>query len=138
MFYEFTSTNTIANVIILNTQDVKEIVITFQLRKIVIPFVEIIKVSDFMLSVRTKKILSVLVLDFNMKKKKNIFSSVHANRMKQGELKANLSALMKNFKVSLSSVLSYHIPIQEQHRRKAKRAQFDDTSGILKNISSHV
>nr|XP_050869660.1 spondin-1 isoform X3 [Vespula vulgaris] len=49
----------------------------------------------------------------------------------QRELKANLSALMKNFKVSLSSVLSYHIPIQEQHRRKAKRAQFDDTSESL-------
>lgn len=80
--------------------------------------------------------VSVLGLDSNVRK--NIISSVHANRTKQGELKANLSALMKNFKVSLSSVLSYHIPIQEQHRRKAKRAQFGDTSGILKNISSHV
>ncbi|XP_035717561.1 spondin-1-like isoform X3 [Vespa mandarinia] len=49
----------------------------------------------------------------------------------QRELKANLSALMKNFKVSLSSVLSYHIPIQEQHRRKTKRAQFGDTSELL-------
>ncbi|XP_015180152.1 PREDICTED: spondin-1-like isoform X3 [Polistes dominula] len=49
----------------------------------------------------------------------------------QRELKANLSALMKNFKVSLSSVLSYHIPIQEQHRRKTKRAQFDETSESL-------
>lgn len=38
---------------------------------------------------------------------------------------------MKNFKVSLSSVLSYHIPVQEQHRRKTKRAQFDETSESL-------
>lgn len=42
------------------------------------------------------------------------------------ELKANLSAIMKNFKVSLSSVLSYHIPAQEQRSTKAKRAQHGD------------
>lgn len=43
-----------------------------------------------------------------------------------GELKANLSAIMKNLKVSLSSVLSYHIPVQEQRSAKAKRAQHGD------------
>lgn len=43
-----------------------------------------------------------------------------------GELKANLSAIMKNLKVSLSSVLSYHIPMQEQRSSKAKRAQYGD------------
>jgi hypothetical protein len=31
---------------------------------------------------------------------------------------------MKNFKVSLSSVLSYHIPAQEQRSTKTKRAQY--------------
>ncbi|XP_011346734.1 spondin-1 isoform X2 [Ooceraea biroi] len=44
----------------------------------------------------------------------------------QRELRANLSAIMKNFKVSLSSVLSYHIPVQEQRSTKAKRAQYGD------------
>jgi len=33
---------------------------------------------------------------------------------------------MKNLKVSLSSVLSYHIPVQEQRSAKAKRAQYGD------------
>ncbi|KAL0133516.1 hypothetical protein PUN28_000923 [Cardiocondyla obscurior] len=41
----------------------------------------------------------------------------------QRELRANMSAAMKNLKVSLSSVLSYHIPVQEQRSAKAKRAQ---------------
>ncbi|XP_011694985.1 PREDICTED: spondin-1 isoform X3 [Wasmannia auropunctata] len=40
-----------------------------------------------------------------------------------GELRANLSTIMKNLKVSLSSVLSYHIPVQQQRTSKAKRAQ---------------
>ncbi|XP_019884984.1 spondin-1 isoform X2 [Camponotus floridanus] len=48
----------------------------------------------------------------------------------QRELKANLSAIMKNLKVSLSSVLSYHIPAQEQRNAKAKRAQHEDFKGI--------
>ncbi|XP_012230745.1 spondin-1 isoform X2 [Linepithema humile] len=50
----------------------------------------------------------------------------------QRELRANLSAIMKNFKVSLSSVLSYHIPAQEQRSTKAKRAQHEkeDFKGI--------
>ncbi|XP_029663051.1 spondin-1 isoform X3 [Formica exsecta] len=50
----------------------------------------------------------------------------------QRELKANLSAIMKNLKVSLSSVLSYHIPVQEQRSAKAKRAQYEkeDFRGI--------
>ncbi|XP_050452596.1 spondin-1 isoform X2 [Cataglyphis hispanica] len=50
----------------------------------------------------------------------------------QRELKANLSAIMKNLKVSLSSVLSYHIPMQEQRSAKAKRAQHEraDFRGI--------
>ncbi|XP_011873806.1 PREDICTED: spondin-1 isoform X3 [Vollenhovia emeryi] len=43
----------------------------------------------------------------------------------QRELRANLSAVMKNLKVSLSSVLSYHIPAQEQRSAKAKRAQHE-------------
>ncbi|XP_077276011.1 spondin-1 isoform X1 [Temnothorax americanus] len=43
----------------------------------------------------------------------------------QRELRANLSAIMKNLKVSLSSVLSYHIPVQEQRSAKAKRAQHE-------------
>ncbi|EFN80621.1 Spondin-1 [Harpegnathos saltator] len=48
----------------------------------------------------------------------------------QRELRANLSAIMKNFKVSLSSVLSYHIPVKEQRRTKAKRAQYGDESAL--------
>ncbi|XP_029174565.1 spondin-1 isoform X2 [Nylanderia fulva] len=49
----------------------------------------------------------------------------------QRELKANLSAIMKNLKVSLSSVLSYHIPVQEQRSAKAKRAHVkEDFKGI--------
>ncbi|XP_066589883.1 spondin-1 isoform X2 [Prorops nasuta] len=43
------------------------------------------------------------------------------------ELRANLSSLMKNFKVSLSSVLSYHIPVQEQRSAKTKRAQYESS-----------
>ncbi|XP_028047535.2 spondin-1 isoform X2 [Monomorium pharaonis] len=43
----------------------------------------------------------------------------------QKELRANLSTVTKNFKVSLSSVLSYHIPVQEQRSAKAKRAQHE-------------
>ncbi|XP_012255616.2 spondin-1 isoform X2 [Athalia rosae] len=42
----------------------------------------------------------------------------------QRELRANLSAVMKKFKVSLSSVLSYHIPTQEQRSGKTKRAKY--------------
>lgn len=49
------------------------------------------------------------------------------------ELRANLSAIMKNFKVSLSSVLSYHIPVQEQQRTKTKRAQYGDKSALREN-----
>ncbi|XP_072746118.1 spondin-1 isoform X2 [Anoplolepis gracilipes] len=50
----------------------------------------------------------------------------------QRELKANISAIMKNLKVSLSSVLSYHIPVQQQRSSKAKRAQHEkeDFKGI--------
>ncbi|XP_018361184.1 PREDICTED: spondin-1 isoform X2 [Trachymyrmex cornetzi] len=43
----------------------------------------------------------------------------------QRELRANMSTIMKNLKVSLSSVLSYHIPVQEQRSTKAKRAQHE-------------
>ncbi|XP_076231734.1 spondin-1 isoform X3 [Calliopsis andreniformis] len=43
----------------------------------------------------------------------------------QRELRANLSTMMKNYKVSLSSVLSYHIPAQEQRRMKTKRAHHE-------------
>ncbi|XP_020284534.1 spondin-1 isoform X2 [Pseudomyrmex gracilis] len=48
----------------------------------------------------------------------------------QRELRANQTAIMKNFKVSLSSVLSYHIPVQEQRRTKAKRAHEENFKGI--------
>ncbi|KAG5337853.1 SPON1 protein, partial [Acromyrmex heyeri] len=43
----------------------------------------------------------------------------------QRELRTNMSTIMKNLKVSLSSVLSYHIPVQEQRSTKAKRAQHE-------------
>ncbi|XP_018059151.1 PREDICTED: spondin-1 isoform X1 [Atta colombica] len=43
----------------------------------------------------------------------------------QRELRGNMSTIMKNLKVSLSSVLSYHIPVQEQRSTKAKRAQHE-------------
>ncbi|XP_076681730.1 spondin-1 isoform X3 [Andrena cerasifolii] len=43
----------------------------------------------------------------------------------QRKLRENVSAVMKNYKVSLSSVLSYHIPAQEQHSTKTKRAHHD-------------
>ncbi|XP_032683549.1 spondin-1 isoform X2 [Odontomachus brunneus] len=72
----------------------------------------------------------------------------------QRELRANLSAIMKNFKVSLSSVLSYHIPVQEQqqqqqqqqqHRTKAKRAQYEkanfgniQTSSLIMESSEDI
>lgn len=57
-----------------------------------------------------------------------------------GELKANLSAIMKNLKVSLSSVLSYHIPVQEQRSAKAKRAQHGDNlfyAKIIQNVAKY-
>lgn len=41
---------------------------------------------------------------------------------------------MKNLKVSLSSVLSYHIPVQEQRTAKAKRAQHGDNLFYAKVI----
>ncbi|KYN06260.1 Spondin-1 [Cyphomyrmex costatus] len=43
----------------------------------------------------------------------------------QRDLRANMSTIMKNLKVSLSSVLSYHIPVKEQRNTKAKRAQHE-------------
>ncbi|XP_012287279.1 spondin-1 isoform X2 [Orussus abietinus] len=49
----------------------------------------------------------------------------------QRELKANMSAIMKNFKVSVSSVLSYHIPVQEQRSTKTKRARHADTTDAV-------
>ncbi|XP_031834060.1 spondin-1 isoform X2 [Nomia melanderi] len=40
----------------------------------------------------------------------------------QRELRTNSSTMVKNYKVSLSSVLSYHIPAQGQRSSKTKRA----------------
>ncbi|XP_076294317.1 spondin-1 isoform X3 [Lasioglossum baleicum] len=43
----------------------------------------------------------------------------------QRELRTNSSATVKNIKVSLSSVLSYHIPVQDQRSSKTKRAHHE-------------
>ncbi|XP_078036984.1 spondin-1 [Augochlora pura] len=43
----------------------------------------------------------------------------------QRELRTNTSATVKNIKVSLSSVLSYHIPAQDQRSAKTKRAHHE-------------
>ncbi|KAK1130236.1 hypothetical protein K0M31_018375 [Melipona bicolor] len=43
----------------------------------------------------------------------------------QRDLRTNLSTMMKNYKVSLSSVLSYHIPAQGQRTTKTKRAHHE-------------
>ncbi|XP_043250558.1 spondin-1 isoform X3 [Colletes gigas] len=43
----------------------------------------------------------------------------------QRESRSNLSTMVKNYKVSLSSVLSYHIPAQEQRSTKTKRAHHE-------------
>ncbi|XP_017761767.1 PREDICTED: spondin-1 isoform X2 [Eufriesea mexicana] len=43
----------------------------------------------------------------------------------QRELRTNTSTMTKNYKVSLSSVLSYHIPAQEQRSTKTKRAHHE-------------
>ncbi|XP_076643915.1 spondin-1 isoform X2 [Halictus rubicundus] len=43
----------------------------------------------------------------------------------QRELRTNSSAAVKNIKVSLSSVLSYHIPAQDQRSSKTKRAHHE-------------
>ncbi|XP_024941526.1 spondin-1 isoform X2 [Cephus cinctus] len=62
----------------------------------------------------------------------------------QRDLRANLSAIMKNFKVSVSSVLSYHIPVQEQRSVKTKREKSgskETTENLLNNgieISSQI
>ncbi|XP_046599523.1 spondin-1 isoform X1 [Neodiprion lecontei] len=46
----------------------------------------------------------------------------------QRELRANLSAVMKKFKVSLSSVLTYHVPTQDQRSGKMKRAKYGEVT----------
>ncbi|XP_076168911.1 spondin-1 isoform X2 [Ptiloglossa arizonensis] len=43
----------------------------------------------------------------------------------QREPRTNLSTMVRNYKVSLSSVLSYHIPAQEQRSTKTKRAHHE-------------
>ncbi|KZC07757.1 Spondin-1 [Dufourea novaeangliae] len=43
----------------------------------------------------------------------------------QRELRTNSSTPVKSYKVSLSSVLSYHIPAQEQRSGKTKRAHYE-------------
>ncbi|XP_033360930.1 spondin-1 isoform X1 [Bombus vosnesenskii] len=43
----------------------------------------------------------------------------------QKDLRTNLSTMAKNYKVSLSSVLSYHIPAQGQRSTKTKRAHHE-------------
>lgn len=44
------------------------------------------------------------------------------------ESRGNISTMTKNYKVSLSSVLSYHIPVQGQRSMKTKRAHHGDAN----------
>lgn len=67
---------------------------------------------------------------FSTNKKASLLTLLTNNA---GELRANLTASMKRFKVSVSSVLTYHVPAQEQRGGKTKRAKYngDEWSSLL-------
>ncbi|XP_031770909.1 spondin-1 isoform X4 [Apis florea] len=70
----------------------------------------------------------------------------------QKESRGNISTMTKNYKVSLSSVLSYHIPVQGQRSMKTKRAHHEklkfkgiqpdsqviESSNVAKNIDCQI
>ncbi|XP_053986633.1 spondin-1 isoform X2 [Hylaeus volcanicus] len=60
----------------------------------------------------------------------------------QRESKTNSSTVLRNYKVSVSSVLSYHVPTQEQRSTKTKRAhheslEFKGMEPVSQVIESH-